>query len=290
MLVRSMGEISNQPAMCIVPCYREHAHDIEATVASCIGQSSPFARVVVVDDGSPQPVVLPPALSGGQTPVSVLRFEQNRGISASRNQAIRQDDCPLVACVNCQVLLPPQWLSVLAEYLNQHPRVGIVYAQTLSSRPRSLLARWRMKFHEPKPISVSGPAPFAVGHAVLFRREAFDAIGGYNESLKRIGEDGDLCRRMRDVGWDTHFVAGPQCVSTQVDTLRSLAKKQLIRDGWWPGEAYDRRALLGREFRELMSRMARNAARLRLSLLLVDVAIWGVASSIALSQRPGAAK
>ena len=45
-----------------------------------------------------------------------------------------------------------------------------------------------------------GPEEFLQGAALLLRREAFDAVGGFDERFFMYGEDADLCERLRVAG------------------------------------------------------------------------------------------
>jgi GT2 family glycosyltransferase len=47
--------------------------------------------------------------------------------------------------------------------------------------------------------------PYVMGAALLIRRAAFDAVGGFDESFFMYAEEIDLCWRMRRAGWETHF-------------------------------------------------------------------------------------
>jgi GT2 family glycosyltransferase len=44
-----------------------------------------------------------------------------------------------------------------------------------------------------------------MGAALLIRRAAFDAVGGFDESFFMYAEEIDLCWRLRAAGWQTHF-------------------------------------------------------------------------------------
>jgi GT2 family glycosyltransferase len=43
------------------------------------------------------------------------------------------------------------------------------------------------------------------GSCVLVRRDAFSAIGGFDERYFLYWEDADLCRRLRNAGWEIRF-------------------------------------------------------------------------------------
>jgi cellulose synthase/poly-beta-1,6-N-acetylglucosamine synthase-like glycosyltransferase len=262
---------ASAPVDFVIPVYGEAGEALEATVRACLDQSVAPGTVWVVDDGSPSPVTLAPALLGR---VSLVRLAENAGISAARMAAIGRSAAPFVACVNVDVLPDREWARTCLEYARERARVGAVYARLVPADGGSAVSRWRMRFHESSFDRPSGPAPFAPGHAVLFRRAALDAVAGYDRRLRKIGEDSDVCERMRRAGWDTHFVASASCVSIQPDSVSYLGRKQLLRDGFDPAVPCTARGLVLRSARNAAHRLGRNLLRGRWSLLPVDVAVW----------------
>src|SRR5262249_6377314 len=149
---------------------------------------------------------LPRSAQGVQI-IDLIRLPDNRGIAAARNIALARSDAPLIACINVEILPRPDWLEVCTHYLLKLIRVGACFTRIVPGNTHSLLSRWRMRFHEQKYGEFSGPASFAPGHAVLLRREAIESVGGYDEHLRRITEDSDICERMWKAGWEIHYVA-----------------------------------------------------------------------------------
>lgn len=47
------------------------------------------------------------------------------------------------------------------------------------------------------------------------RREAFDAVGGFDESFFMYAEDVDLCRRLGEQGWETLYVPSARVTHAQ---------------------------------------------------------------------------
>jgi GT2 family glycosyltransferase len=263
----------------VIPAYNERPEALEATLAACIAQTEAALRIFIVDDGSREPVRLPEWARLAPT-IRLLRLDQNKGISAARNAAISLSAAPFLACVNTEVLPEPEWMANCLRYLDEHPKAGACYTRTVPQIPNRLLTRWRVRFQEPKYPQNTGPSEFAHGHAVLFRREAIDAAGGYDVRYRRHHEDSDICKRMWRAGWETHFLQDGCCVSIQKDSLAELALKQLRDTNW-----YSHQDSLFRLYFHLtkwtLVRAGRNLATGRLYFLPIDLALWAYALCLA---------
>ena len=259
----------------IIPVYGERPDALAATLSACLKQTFPLSRIFVVDDGSPEPVSLP-GWAESSPQILLIRLSENQGISAARNAAIARSSAVFLACVNTEVLPDPDWLATCHNYLTAHPDVGACYARVVPQWPDRLLTSWRMRFQEPKHEDRSGPAEFAHGHAVLFRKEAVDLVGGYDVRYRRHFEDWDICQRMRKLGWESHYVAESGCVSIQEDSLKSLAEKQLRDSGWSSPAESSLTHLYLHQTKWTIIRAGRNAVKGRLHFLPVDAALWAV--------------
>jgi cellulose synthase/poly-beta-1,6-N-acetylglucosamine synthase-like glycosyltransferase len=260
----------------VIPVYGERSEALAATLSACLKQSYPISSIFVVDDGSHEPISLPD-WAQSLPEIYLLRLPQNKGISAARNAAIARSKAPLLACINTEILPDPNWLATCENYLSGHPGVGACYTRLVPRRPNRILTRWRMRFLEAKFGEQSGVSLFAPGHAVLFRKEAIDRVGGYDARHRRHHEDSDICQRMRRCGWETHYVTGSRCVSIQEDSLKQLAAKE-VRESYWysPTES----SLIHLYFhlsKWTLIRAGRNIVKGRFYFLPVDAAIWAYA-------------
>ncbi len=260
----------------VIPVYGERSEALSATLSACVNQTYPIGNIIVVDDGSPEPVSLPDGTQSSPR-ISLLRLPQNQGISAARNAAIALSNATFIACINTEVLPDPDWLDTCLQYLRSQPRVGACYTRTVPQRPDRMLTRSRMRFLEAKFAEQSGLSEFAPGHAVLFRKEALDDVRGYDVRHRLHYEDYDICFRMRKSGWETHYVGGSRCVSIQKDTLNQLAAKELRESYWYSPEESSLFRLYLHLSKWTVIRASRNVLKGRIYFLPVDAAIWASA-------------
>lgn len=265
----------------IIPVYNERPESVAATLSACLAQTYPISQVFLVDDGSAKPVYLPD-WARSRPSIHLIRLPENVGISAARNAAIAQSTAPLLACVNTEVLPDPDWLRTGVNYLCSNATVGCCYTRMVPKRPKRLLSRWRMRFHEAHYGKQSGASHYAPGHAALIRRAAIDSVQGYDVRLRRIMEDSDLCERMSAAGWGTHYIAESQCISIQEDSLANLCRKQLARSGWTSSADYSLGSVVRAQSKWLAMRAGRNVVKGRLLFLPIDLAIWTGSLLIAL--------
>jgi len=130
------------------------------------------------------------------------------------------------------------------------------------------------------------PTEFLQGSALLVRRDAFEQVGGFDESFFMYGEDADLCARLRGAGWEVElcptarFVhvgggsTGSESDRMQFELLRSwlrlIAKQQGLREAErarrWTARAVRARALASPRLRPVARWLASGHARELLGL------------------------
>lgn len=165
----------------IVPCWNL-GHFLGSALASAAAQSLRPDHIVVVDDGSTDNSV---EIAGGFSGVSVVR-QPHRGVAAARNRGLAGIDADFVAFLDADDLWPPTSLAARLAALNESGADGCFgVIESFGSR------------------RCGGPLPDrqharSLG-AALIRREAFDRVGMFDESLS-IGEDVDWVARFDAAG------------------------------------------------------------------------------------------
>lgn len=169
------------------------------TLDGILGQVPRPAAVVVVDDGSPDPIVL---LDEHRPHCRLLRHPQRRGLAYARATGLAQlDDCELVAfCDADDVWEPGKHAAQLAQ-LAAHPEAAACFGSALvvglDGRPTG--ERWDELDAGCHPTTELLPLlyernPLCVSSALL-RREAVVEAGGLEFPLPRA-EDWDLWLRL----------------------------------------------------------------------------------------------
>src|SRR5690606_1709413 len=98
-------------------------------------------NVIVVDDGSDQPVRVPP-VADGRCQVSVLRHERALGPAAARNAGLRAAATEFVAFLDSDVVPRSGWLEVMLGHFSD-PEVALVAPRIVALDPESnALARY----------------------------------------------------------------------------------------------------------------------------------------------------
>jgi GT2 family glycosyltransferase len=187
----------------------------------------------------------------------------NPGFGAGQNRAVAATSTPYVLLLNPDAELDPAGVASGITFLETNPDVAMVQGVITSDRTghpersagRSLgplhllgraLALRRFASRVPKRLLRSlgladqvdrvtaAPADVETlaATAVLVRRSAFDAVGGFDTAYFLYGEDLDLCRRLRLAGW--RIVTLPVAWARHRDgaTSHSWAGRELH---WWRG-------------------------------------------------------
>ena len=189
--------MSLQRIAVVTPAYDERDH-IDALIDTMVAQTLRPVRWVIVDDGSTDGTEAR-ARSGTASLVwvEVCGSSAKRGRSfASKADAVNRGaqrlaslDFDLLACVDADVSLPPNYLAEVADRFSSDPTLGVAggtYQQPVGHR-----------------IAVDRPPAHHVpGPAQVFRREVFEQIGGY-WPLRHGGIDTAANVAARMQGWTT---------------------------------------------------------------------------------------
>lgn len=201
----------------IIPNYNGLALT-SACLDSLRDQTHPADRteVIVVDDASSDGSVQ--HLAARYPWVHVLSLERNSGLAAACNAGARIARGDLLVMLNNDTEAEPGWLAALLQAALAHPEAGAVAGKMLLFDRRNTLhnagdvmgcdgiPRNRGVWQRDAGQYDDSPQVFGgCGGGVAYRREAWEAAGGFDDRLFMYLEDVDLAWRLRLLGWEAVF-------------------------------------------------------------------------------------
>lgn len=186
----------------ILPCLNEEAN-LEQVLKAVLAQDIPHEdyEVVVIDGGSIDRSV-EIARSAGARVVS-----SPRGVSVQRNRGAAATTAPVLAFVDSDCVVPPDWLR-RGLHLIEKEGGDLAGGPTIAPEGAGWIARaWdaHMRARERVLLGKGGDLFRLVTTSNLFiRRSVFDEVGGFDESLGS-GEDFFLCSQVAELGRTVQF-------------------------------------------------------------------------------------
>lgn len=215
--------LASYPKVSVIVC----AYNAERTMGRCLDSleqlNYPNYEVIVVNDGSTD-----------NTREICQRYgyirlinQDNEGLSAARNIGLRAVTGEIIAYTDSDCMADPDWLTYLVERF-QSSSFGAVGGPNLPPPDDSLVASC---------VAVSPGAPAHVllddevaehipGCNMAFRREALEAMHGFDPIFRAAGDDVDLCWRLQNNGYKIGFSPAAVVWHFRRNTVRDYVKQQ----------------------------------------------------------------
>ena len=232
-------------------------------------------QVIVVDNVSEDGSV--GAIRAAYPAVEVLERETRAGYGANHNLALARAEGRHVLFLNDDAQVRPGAIDAMAAYLDAHPDVAVAAPTLVHPDGRPQVSLWptptpaadvlnALRLGRARPAVLTGrraqPVGWAMGCALLVRRDAARLAGGFDEGYFMYSEEVDLSVRLaRGIG-ATHWV--PEAVVAHEGQAST-------------GDSAERAIEMARSRRRYQdrhySRAGRQAARLALSLQFALLAL-----------------
>ena len=139
----------------------------------------------------------------------VIRLERNRGFGAGCNAGAAGNTREFVFFVNPDSQLTPECCTLLATAADAHPGAFAFNPAVLNEKGRIRLNRrsalvprsgWTPRQYGGEDNDISTEVNILHGAAMFCRQSAFDAVGGFDETIFLYHEDDDLSVRLQQAG------------------------------------------------------------------------------------------
>jgi N-acetylglucosaminyl-diphospho-decaprenol L-rhamnosyltransferase len=201
------------------------------------------ADVIVVDNGSSDGS---DRMVAEQFPeVELLRMKENLGFGTALNRGVAAHPTDAIVLLNNDAAAEPRFVEALVDGLGAG--VDSVAGVMLQEREPGLIDsagvvadRTLMGFDylhgEPVAAATGAPAPLGpTGGAALYRREAFEAVGGFDERIFLYYEDLDLALRLAARGGTCRLAPEARALHAYSAGLGAASAAKYARTGWSRG-------------------------------------------------------
>lgn len=255
----------------VIPCFEQKSF-LRAAIASVAGQSVRPREIIVVDDGSSEP--LHDVTSS--TPGVQLIEQPNRGLAAARNAGLAASSSEKVIFLDADDRLLREAIERGLQCFEGNPDAAFVYGAFREVRGRSKVRTFCPVGSHRDLLRTNWICCCAT---VMFDRLKLQKLGGFDENLGMC-EDWDAYLRLsRHFAFASHpalvaeYVKHDSNVSNNVETLKKWIEVVRAKEwerglsvddqrAWHEGEDVWRRTLdPNRRVKSPMERVARNAAR-----------------------------
>jgi len=174
------------------------------------------AEVIVVDNGSEDDSLA--YLRHAHASVALVELGTNTGFAHAANRGLDRATSELVALLNTDVVLAPDWLGRMSGALLADPMAAAVACKMLSLADPEVIydagdilrrdgaCEQRGRFaHEDGRWSRPGEVFGACAGAALYRRSVVRSLGGFDERYFAYLEDVDLALAIRRAGWRCRY-------------------------------------------------------------------------------------
>jgi glycosyltransferase involved in cell wall biosynthesis len=190
--------MSRPTATVVIPCFN-HGRFVGQAVESCLRQVEADVRVVVVDDGSNDGFTPGVCEACAGERVRVIH-QENVGLPGARNQGAAEATTEYLVFLDADDWIEPEFVGKLARALREGASRGggeVSHAYSQERLVEKGTGIWRVPEWDPLLMLITNLHPVTA----LVRRECFEAVGGFDETMTGGYEDWDLWIRFVERGW-----------------------------------------------------------------------------------------
>jgi N-acetylglucosaminyl-diphospho-decaprenol L-rhamnosyltransferase len=181
--------------------------------------------------------------------VHLIENNHNPGFAAANNQALAMIDTDYVILLNPDTVIEPGALNTLVAYLDDHPQVAAAGPRLLNHdgtlqiscyvfptlfreflRLSHLDHIWSGVSYRMDRWDLNLPRQVEViqGACMILRKAALDQVGLFDERFFIYTEEVDLCYRLRQAGWQIHWVPQAEVIHLGGQSTSQVAQEMFI--------------------------------------------------------------
>jgi len=213
----------NELVSVVIPCYNQAKYLPEA-LQSIWSQTHQNWECIIVNDGSPdESDSVAEAWCAKDIRFKYL-YQNNGKLPKARNSGIKKSNGKYILTLDCDDKFEPTFMEKALAVLIANEKVGLVCS-------------WGFRFMGDEQGELFTPGGGSIKEflfcnaanmgSLLFRKECWEQVGGYDEKMKLGYEDWEFYIRVCQLGWIMHVLQEPlffyrqHAVSMRIDALNN---------------------------------------------------------------------
>jgi hypothetical protein len=209
------------------------------------------AEIIVSDNGSSDGTQ--EAIRQRYPEVILIENKENLGYAVGNNRGIAVSAGKHILILNPDTVVEKDTLKLTLHYMENHPKCGIVGCKVLNTDgtvQQSWFPEWSLRYAAwvgfglyklvplnridrrwtmtRKPPELPVVVDRLLGCFLWIRGEVIKQVGRFDEDFFLYGEEEDLCKRVRDKGWEVHYYPEPHIVHLGGQSTSLVAERARI--------------------------------------------------------------
>lgn len=193
-----MNSLNKIEVSVIIPCYN-YGEFVEETIDSCLASTFNNIEIIVINDGSTDEKTNH-ILKSLKKPKTRIIHQENSGLSASRNKGIALAKGKYIMTLDADDIIDPTVFEKAFPILEQKPEVGFVHFWL------TYFGDFNKKEKTPTFNFYKLLFSNLITYNAIFRKSAWEEVGGFNENMKEGNEDWDFWISLAEKGWIGHLI------------------------------------------------------------------------------------
>ena len=205
-----------------IPAYNAEK-TIKQTINSVINQTYQFDEIIVIDDNSSDDTC---KIINQFENIKLIKNKQNMGLGYNRNLGIKTSNNEIVASIDADVVLDPEWLNTIIKNFQSEDNI-MCGGKMTEKLVENKFNAWRAKYYSQNwgQNDLDNP-PFLFGCNTIQSKKIWEDIGGYDEKLLTNGEDIDYANKIKSISkFKLKYCSKALCEHMQNDNLDSLSRR-----------------------------------------------------------------
>jgi GT2 family glycosyltransferase len=226
------------PLVTVVIVNHNRAGLLQECLASVLSQNYRNLEVLVVDNGSTDSS-RSSVRAVDDHRIRLVALDHNTGFAGGCNEGIRRSRGHLIALLNNDAVADPDWIYSLVEAMRSRDRVAMCASKILFHGSEVIDKVGHLMFADGQnrgrgtgeidrgQYDLPEETFFPDGCAALYRKEAIEEAGGFDEDFFAYGDDADLGVRIRLLGWDCLYAPDAKVIHRHSSTAGRFSPQKV---------------------------------------------------------------